>query len=106
VSELTNGSVVRSGSDILVDFQVAAKNPLVALAPAIDADVVFHINPMGRTCRLTGKHDGFPAYEAYVTADGGAGVPVYTYDPIAAGEDITALFPPMDKMAGGTGTRF
>lgn len=105
-SELTNGSVARRGGEIQVGFQTAAFNPLVTVAPAIDADVVFHIDPAARTCRLAGQHDGFPAYEAYVTADGGAGSTVYTYDPIGAGEGISALGPPMDKTVGGVGTRF
>ena len=105
-SQLTNGGVARSGGEIVVDFQEAAKNPLVWFAPAIDADVVFHVDPAARTCHLTGKHDGFPAYEAYVTADRGAGSTVYTYDPVAAGKGTLALFPPMDKTAGGAGTKF
>lgn len=108
MSEMTNGGVVPDAPahQINVDFQVSASNPLVWEAPAIDADVVFHIDPFLRRCTLTGKHDGFPAYEAYVTADGGAGHPVYTYDPRKAGEGIWALFPPMDKTVSGTGTSF
>jgi hypothetical protein len=107
VSELTNGGVVRSGDKILVDFQESAKNPLFTLAPAaIDADVTFSIDPLARRCQLTGKHDGFPAYEGYVAADGGAGVEVYRYDPIAAGKTLLALFPPMDKTISGSAIRF
>lgn len=106
VSELTNGNVARSGSEILVNFKESAKNPLVKFAPAIDADVVFYIDPVGRTCKLAGQHDGFPAYEAYVTVNGGAGVTVYSYDPIKAGESIDALFPPMDKTTSGSVVSF
>lgn len=96
-SELTNGPIALSGSDIRIQFATAASNPLVALAPAIDSIVTFNINPISRTCSVSGQHDGFPAYEAYVTADGGAGISVYGYDPRVAGEGISALFPPMDK---------
>ena len=108
VSELNNGGVVpdASAGQIKVAFQVSATNPLVTGAPAIDADVVFQVDPVHRRCTLFGEHDGFPAYEAYVTAGGGAGNTVYTYDPRTAGEGILALFPPMDKVVSGTGTTF
>jgi hypothetical protein len=104
--ELTNGDVVPDPptGQITLRFIVSATNPLVTPAPAIDADVVFHVDPVHRRCGLTGEHDGFPAYEAYVTADGGAGKTVYTYDPRTAGEGISALFPPMDKVASGSTT--
>ncbi len=94
---LTNGPVTRSGSDILVDFKASAKDPLLAIACDIDLDVQFHVNPVTRQCYLTGNHDGFPAYEAYVTEDNGAGVPVYRYDPVAAGEGPMALCGGLDK---------
>jgi hypothetical protein len=105
-SGLTNGSVTRSSSEILVDFLVEAVNPLVRGAPAIDASVVFHVDPAVQTCRLTGQHDGFPAYEAYVTADGGAGVTVHTHDPRTSGDDIMSLFPPMDEAVATTAVSF
>ena len=38
-----------------------------------------------------GSHDGFPAHELYVN-----GTLVYSYDPVAAGNDPTNLLPPMD----------
>ena len=97
--EVTNGPIRggRTSADLLISFSGAASNPLVFGAPAIDFHAFFRINLLTRRCDLEIEHDGFPAYEAYVTADGGAGVAVYTYDPIAAGEGISALFPPMDE---------
>lgn len=97
--EVTNGPISgsRTSADVLISFSGAASNPLVFGAPAIDFHAFFRINLLTRQCDLEIEHDGFPAYEAYVTADGGAGVTVYTYDPTAAGEGISALFPPMDK---------
>jgi hypothetical protein len=105
-TELTNGPVSRSGSIISIRFRTAASNPLVTFAPAIDSDVTFQIAPVARTCSLTGSHDGFPAYEAYVTADGRAGVMVYGYNPLTTGQTITALFAPMDISAAASGVRF
>lgn len=100
-SEVTNGPIVagRTSAEALIHFSGAASNPLVRAAPAIDFDALFRINMLHRTCSLEIEHDGFPAYEAYVTAGGGAGVPVYRYDPTRVGEGISALFPPMDKSA-------
>lgn len=105
-SELTNGPVTALGSLVEVRFRTAARNPLVAAAPAIDLDGKFAVDPASRTCVFVGKHDGFPAYEAYVAADGGAGVFVYGYDPRSVGEGPTALFPPMEKTAFGRPVRF
>ena len=82
---------------VSVHFASDASNPLVGAAPAINLDVRFEVDPSSRQVRLTGEHDGFPAYEAYATWDGGAGVSIYGYDPRISGEGISALFPPMDK---------
>jgi len=105
-SELSNGPITRSGSSIRIQFATAASNPLVALAPAIDSVVTFNIDPVARTCSLSGQHDGFPGYEADVTADGGAGVSVYGYDPSVTGAGIGALFPPMDITVASTPVAF
>jgi hypothetical protein len=105
-SEVTNGPVTRDGTDILIRFATAATNPLVTLAPAIDSIVTFRIDPVARTCSLSGQHDGFPGYEAYVTADGGAGVRVHGYDPRVTGKDVSALFPPMDETIPSTRVSF
>jgi hypothetical protein len=94
---LTNGPLLPSGDEVLVHFEVDSANPLAPGAPAINLEADFHINMGLRTCRLVGNHDGFPAYEAYITANGGAGTAVYRYDPRTEGEGPRALFPPMDK---------
>ena len=105
-SEVSNGPVRRSGSHVLVRFKTSASNPLITSAPAIDSNVVFTIDPMARTCSLSGDHDGFPAYEAYITTNGGAGTPVYTYSPAASGASIYSLFPPMDVPVTSPTVRF
>lgn len=100
-TQLTNGPVTRVGSNVVIRFAIAATNPLVFGAPAIDADMLVHVDPVRRTASTTGSHDGFPAYELYVTADGGAGVAVHTYHPTTAGKTPEALFPPMDESGAG-----
>lgn len=106
--EVTNGPISggRTSADALISFSGAAGNPLVFGAPAIDFKALFRINLLTRQCDLEIEHDGFPAYEAYVTANGGAGVKVYRYNPIAAGEGLSALFPPMDKSGNVRGSSF
>ena len=104
-SSMTNGEVTRSGEFILVQFKAASQNPLIT-APAIDLDVTFRINPATREVWLVGEHDGFPAYEAYIAADGGAGVPIYSHDPRQTGDSPISLFPPMDKKVETSATNF
>jgi hypothetical protein len=97
--QVTNGPILQgqTSEEVLINFSGATKNPLVYLAPAIDFSAHFRINLLTRRCNFNISHDGFPAYEAYVAADGDTGVSVYAYDPSSAGEGISALFPPMDK---------
>ena len=94
---LANGTPQPSGGAVVVHFSVDSANPLAPGAPAINLEADFSFDMAARTCHLTGSHDGFPAYEAYVTANGGSGETVYGYDPRTTGEGPTALWPPMDK---------
>ena len=98
---LTNSAIIgrRTSAQADVFFSADASNPLVTLAPAINLDAEFHLNLATRQCRFEIDHDGFPAYEAYISADGAGGTTVYNYDPRTAGEGPSALFPPMDKSA-------
>lgn len=105
-SQLVNGKITRSGGYVLVNFKAAAKNPLVTGAPAIDLNITFQINPTTREVSIIGDHDGFPAYEAYVTADGGAGTLVYSHDPRTTGDTPNSLFPPMEITARSRVVRF
>lgn len=99
--DLSNGAIIgqRTSAQADVFFSADASNPLVAFAPAINLEAEFHLNLVSRRCIFEIEHDGFPAYEAYIAADGVPGIPVYTYDPRDAGEGISALFSPMDKSA-------
>jgi Protein of unknown function (DUF3238) len=87
-----NAYALASKSTVL-SLHADGSNPLVAIAPAINADLNIFLkreNDVLR-CLVCGDHDGFPAYELYVN-----GVLIYCYDPIAAGKSPNALFPPSD----------
>jgi hypothetical protein len=65
--------------------------------PAIDLDLTVTIDIVNRRYRVTGAHDGFPAYELYVEINSDAAAPVYRFDPgpVARWPDlIIRLFPP------------
>jgi outer membrane protein OmpA-like peptidoglycan-associated protein len=87
----------RTPADAHISFVADASNPLVPLAPAINLEADFHLDLARRQCGFRMVHDGFPAYEAYLSADGALPVRVYGYDPRDWNEGISALFPPMDK---------
>lgn len=99
---LINKIASRAGPRFNLSFVGTAKNPRASYACDIDLNLTVSVDVAARTCSVTGAHDGFPAYEVYVTANGGAGVPVYTYDPRKAGEGPTALCGGLDKTASGT----
>lgn len=101
-TRLVNRIVSSTGSLFNLSFVGTATNPRASYACAIDLNLSILIDVSARKCTVSGQHDGFPAYEIYVTANGGAGVPVYMYDPVAAGEGATALCGGMDKTAAGT----
>jgi hypothetical protein len=96
---LVNGSISHTSGIFSVNFTADAKNPLAWYACAINLDLKLTADPAAGTCGISGQHDGFPAYEVYVAANGGAGVKVYTYDPTVFGEGPTALCGGMDKTA-------
>jgi len=77
-----------------VKFTVVGANPLLALAPAIDADIVVGLRKAADRIQfaVTGKHDGFPNFTLQIN-----GKTVYAWDCVANGEDPSALGPPMDQ---------
>lgn len=83
---------------LYLDCKCAVGNPLVLVAPDIDYEFTLKVTRNG-TVRITGDHDGFPGYELWRKIDSGSSRLVWSYDPIAAGKDINALLPPMDKSA-------
>jgi len=99
IDALSNSASIgqRTSAQAFVSFSADASNPLVTFAPAINLEAEFRLDLASRRCKFDIEHDGFPAYEAYISAGDAPGVTVYTYDPRIAGEGITALFAPMDK---------
>ena len=103
-SGLINKIASHVGPRFNLSFVGTAKNPRAWYACTIDLNLNVNVDVAARTCSITGKHDGFPAYEVYVTANGGAGKLLYWYDPVAAGKGPGSLCGSMDKTASGTGS--
>jgi len=70
-NELTNSAIIGQRTSAQADafFSADASNPLVTFAPAINLEAEFHLNLATRQCKFDVEHDGFPAYEAYISAD-------------------------------------
>ena len=77
-------------------FHVDGGIPLLPdLAPNISANLVLELkcDTAGTLmAKLTGSHDGFPAYEFYIN-----GQRIHHYDPVAAGKTPDALFGEGDR---------
>ena len=88
ISSIKIQPVGLSPSQDKVRIVFSGKNPLVALAPAIDGTVDVFVSYEvvdGRRTRvagysISGSHDGFPAWEMYIN-----GTRVHEYDPIPNG---------------------
>ncbi|MCZ7593312.1 MAG: DUF3238 domain-containing protein [Kiritimatiellae bacterium] len=79
----------------------SAANPLVPFAPAIDYDFTVTIDstdPLNSTYQITGSHDGFPAYEVYISNQR-----IHEHDPIATGEGPLSLGPPKEHNVNHSG---
>lgn len=83
-----NAFSVTSKSTVF-SLHVNGRNPLISVAPPINADLNLYLKREGDMlrCFVDGEHDGFPAYELYVN-----GVLIYCHDPIAAGKSPASLF--------------
>lgn len=82
-----------AGASHGIAFTVVGANPLLSLAPAIDAEVTVGLRRHNGKVEANAlvKHDGFPSYLLTVN-----GKTMYTHDCVAAGESPGALKPPMD----------
>ncbi|ANB55724.1 hypothetical protein GFC29_3221 [Anoxybacillus sp. B7M1] len=80
---------------LYLDIKCSVANPLELLAPAIDYEFTLKVTRLG-SVRITGQHDGFPAYEFWRKFDGQSAELVWSHDPRDTGEGIYSLFPPME----------
>lgn len=60
-----------SSSAVVLDFKAARSNPLVAIAPDIDLLGTLTVDRVNKFVEFVGQVDEFPAFEAYVSIDGG-----------------------------------
>lgn len=94
---LKNGPVTMNGKTIRVKMALGAKNPLVIGAPDIDLDIYLDFDWPDWAVTLTGAHDGFPAFEIYMSVDNSKPVKLYQYSTTGNGIlDHKKMFPPMD----------
>lgn len=84
-----------AGATHAVKFFIEGANPLLTLAPAIDAEIVVGFRKAGGGVQFaaSGEHDGFPNYTLKI-----ANKQVYAWDCVTKGEDPSALRPPMDQV--------
>lgn len=84
----------------LAYLKVNAANPLQSLAPAINADLYLYLKEYNGKIyyKLSGTHDGFPAYELYVDQ-----CRIYSHDPAAQNQSPASLFPPSEYSVGEPG---
>jgi hypothetical protein len=92
-------STVTSGDGVIrVRFRDVAKSAFYVI-PSIDLDLTATVNVENGSCKVTGTHDGFPAYELYVEVNDGQPIPCYRYDPGPLSYwylRMLKLLPPMD----------
>jgi N-acetyl-anhydromuramyl-L-alanine amidase AmpD len=93
-SSLQRSILAATTSSAVVSIKVAGALPLIT-SPDIDADIDVYLRrgpDGGIQAMVVGDHDGFPCHELYLNRQ-----QVYTYDPVAAGNGPTNLFPPTDQ---------
>lgn len=97
VDRIVNRVTQLNAEVIRVKMSLAANNPLVFGAPDIDLELFLDLNLPRRELIITGAHDGFPAYEVYVSIEGMGTRRVHEYDPGANTIfNHKKLFPPTD----------
>lgn len=79
---------------INVQMTLAASNPLVAFAPDVDMDISLDFDWAASQVTVRGWHDGYPAFEVYMSVNGGQPIQLYHFSPQLG--DEWKLWPPMD----------
>lgn len=84
------------GATHAVLFEAVGANPLLLIAPAIDATIKVGLRKSGGSIQyaISASHDGFPDYTVRIDGES-----VYFHDCVAAGETPLALGPPEDIQA-------
>jgi len=93
VDNLNTSFATPDGATHGVFFKVVGANPLLSLAPAIDAEITVGFRKSGSHIQfmISGKHDGFPNYSLTLNE-----AEVYSHDCVAKNETPSALKPWMD----------
>lgn len=94
---ITQQLITRDANKIQIKCICSSKNPRVNFAPAIDYEFYVTLYSNGKI-ELTGNHDGFPCYEAYVRVNNGSWQTFYQ----KSQRYITDLAPPAEITANAT----
>ncbi len=86
-----NYSQYHGPKKLAIKCKCESNNPLVLVDAAIDYEITITIDREANTYCIEGSHDGFLAYEIYIN-----GTRVFEHDPLAPGEGLGALGPPME----------
>ena len=86
---------------VVLDFAAARNNPLWLGSPDIDLVGTLTVDRINRFVQFQGKVDEFPAFEAYVSINGGAPQVIKQLGP-APGADPGNLIGPANRDFGGT----
>lgn len=76
---------------VVLDFKAARNNPLVTLSPDIDLVGTLTVDRVNRFVEFVGLVDEFPAFEAYVSINGGSPETIGQLEP-KAGAGPESLF--------------
>ena len=83
-------------NDVLhLDCKCTTGNPLILGAPKINYEFTLKVTRSG-SVRITGKHDGFPAYEFWRKLGGKTTKQVWLHDPRITGDTVLSLGLPME----------
>lgn len=94
-SDITSAVSVLSETEVMLEVQLHATNPLALAAPAVDGALFVTVAYDGAddtrrpvSYHIEGKHDPYPAFEIYLN-----GQAAYTYDGLEAGYGPVSLAP-------------
>lgn len=89
-----------SSSRVVLDFKAGRNNPLVAFSPDINLEGTLTVDRVNKFVQFQGKVDEFPAFEAYVSINGGSPLTIGVLGP-KAGAGPTSLIGGANRDFGG-----